>query len=97
MTDLNMSDHLPLVAELTIECPARSKQTQPDTCNNLHPCVDWEQATKSGDINKYHWQQLSELNSHACLEGMEDIEAAISLISDTLKDAAAKSLPEKCY
>ena len=28
---------------------------------------------------------------------MEDIEVAISHLSDTLKDAAAKSLTEKCY
>ena len=33
MTDLNKSDHLPLVAELTIEYLV---QTQPDTCNNRH-------------------------------------------------------------
>jgi len=84
-----MSDHLPLVAELTAEYPV---QTQPDTCTNHHPWLDWEQATKSGEINEYRQlmkQQLSELTSHACLEGLEDIEAAISHLSDTLKDAAA--------
>lgn len=94
MTDLNTSDHLPLSAELTIEYPV---QAQPDT---RHPRLDWEQAVKSGEINEYRRlveQQLSGLNSHACFEGMEDIEAAISHLSDTLKDAAAKSLPEKCY
>lgn len=36
------------------------------------------------------------LDYHACLDGMEDKKAAISHLSDTLKDAA-KSLPEKCY
>ena len=50
MTDLNLSDHLPLVAELTIEYPV---QTQPDACNNHHPWLDWEQATKSEEINDY--------------------------------------------
>ena len=94
MTDLNTSDHLPLAAELTIEYPA---QAQPDT---RHPRLDREQAIKSGEINEYRRfveQQLSELNSHACFEGMEDIDAANSHLSDTLKDAAAKLLPEKCY
>ena len=75
---LNMSDHLPLVAELTAEYPV---QTQPDTWTNHYPWLDLEQATKSGEINEYCQlmkQQLSELTSHACLEGLEDIEAAIS-------------------
>ena len=94
MTDLNTSDHLPLAAELTIEYPV---QTQPDTC---HPWLDWEQASKSGEINENRRlvkQQLSGLNSHACFDGMEDIEAAISHLSDRLKNAAAKSLPGMCY
>ena len=67
-----MYDHLPLVAEPTIEYPV---QTQPDACNNLHPWVDQEQATKSGEINEYRplvKQQLSKLNSRTSLDGMED-------------------------
>lgn len=50
------------------------------------------QTNKSGEINEYCWlvkQQLSGLNPHACLDGMEDIEAAISCLSDTLIDATA--------
>ena len=49
MTDLSMSDHLPLVAELTIEYPV---QTRPGTHNNPHSWLDWKQATKSGEINE---------------------------------------------
>ena len=37
MTDLNMSDHLPLVAELTIEYQV---QTPPNTHTNLHSWLD---------------------------------------------------------
>ena len=55
---------------------------------------------KSGEIYDYRQlvkQQLSGLISHACSEGLEDIEAAISHLSDTLKDAAAKLIPEMSY
>ena len=84
--DLNTSDLLPLVAELAIECPV---QIQLRTCNNTHPRLDWEQAIKSGEINEYRKlvkHQLSWLISHACSDGV-----------DTLKDAAAKLIPEMSY
>lgn len=50
MTDLNLSDHLPLVAELTIQYPVRTK---PNTVNNSCPWLDWEQANRSGEIYEY--------------------------------------------
>ena len=98
MMDLNMSDYLPLVPDLSIGCPV---QTQPNTCiYNSHPRLDWEQAIKSGEIKEYRRiekQYLSGLNSLVCFDGMEDIEATIFHLSNTLKDMAEKSLPEKRY
>ena len=92
MADLNTSDHLPLIAELAIECLVETQSG-----GDLTLCFDWDQAIKSGEINEYHrsvTQQLSELISHASFDGLEDIEAAICRI---LKDAAAKTLPVKSY
>ena len=92
MNDLNMSDHLPLIAELSIERPA---QTQRNLRVNQHLQLDWEHATKSGEINEYRRLVrllLSDVNPHACLNGKEDIDAAISHLSGSLKDAASNSI-----
>ena len=92
MNDLNMSDHLPLIAELSIERPA---QTERNLRVNQHLQLDWEHATKSGEINEYRRLVrllLSDVNPHACLNGIEDIDAAISHLSGSLKDAASNSI-----
>ena len=92
MADLNTSDHLPLVADLSFNC------NSPAPHSNEQTRLDWVQANKTGEITEYRQLVREKLSVHSvqvCLDEIENIEAAVSFLSDTLKVCAVESLPSK--
>ena len=80
MADLNTSDHLPLVADLSFNC------NSPAPHSNEQTRLDWVQANKTGEITEYRQLVREKLSAHSvqvCLDERENIEAAVSFLSDT--------------